>query len=129
MCLILTENSKLKIADEDIVCYKVMRKPLIPGRIYRSEYYNYPYEVGNLEDVGCISIVTNDEDESIVKEGFHSFAYKEDAYTYDENRHRFDEVSYTVVECTIPKGATYIKGMFMGYSSYASNKIICKKEV
>lgn len=146
MCLTLTEKSKLKTVEEDIICYKVVRK-LCPG-IYRSEFYAYLYETGTLNTSpfgDTITITTrprittyyrginfNFQDitgyEQVVERGFHSFTCKEDAYKYAE-RYRYSAVSYVVVKCTIPKGANYIEGMYSEYPNYVSNKIICLGEV
>lgn len=140
MCLTLTEKSEIKVAEEDIVCYKVVRR-LCSG-FYRSEYYGYLYETGILDKsaFGNITITTrpcittyrsanfNQQViagyEQVVERGFHSFTCKEDAYKY-----RYSAVSYVVVKCIIPKGANYIEGMCSEYPNYVSNKIICLGEV
>ena len=144
MCLTLTEKSEIKVAEEDIICYKVVRR-LCSG-VYRSEYYGYLYETGILDKsaFGDITITTrpcittyrsinfNYQDitgyEQVVERGFHSFTCKEDAYKYAE-RYRYSAVSYVVVKCIIPKGANYIEGIYGEYPNYVSNKIICLGEI
>jgi hypothetical protein len=144
MCLTLTENSEIKVAAEDIVCYKVVRK-LCLG-LYRSEFYAYLYGVGTLNaSVFGVTITTRPyivyqsitgrcvaDYEQVVERGFHSFTCKEDAYKYAEyaaSRIILDDINMVVVKCTIPKGATYIEGMYEKYPNYVSNKIICVEEV
>jgi hypothetical protein len=145
MCLTLIENSEIKAAEENIVCYKVVQR-LQPG-IYRSEFRDYIYNAGALNYMlngglvvttcpvityparyskACTSIA--DKEWRFVERGFHSFTCKEDAYKYNADIHVCSS-SYVVVKCVIPKGANYVEGTYMGYLNYASDKIICVKEV
>jgi len=149
MCLTLTENSKLKVAEEDIVCYKVVLRQY--SGVYRSEFYAYLYETGvlNKHPFGDITITTlprittyrsanfNQQViagyEQVVERGFHSFTCKKDAYKYAGcviNR-MFHGISkdVVVVKCIIPKGANYIEGTYSEYPNYVSNKIICLGEI
>ncbi len=137
MCLTLNEKSEIKTAKEDIVCYKVARKDIdwrsrkdvdwcfvspFRGMIYKfGELYST--SIGHPRKIGSIKIIN---------EGFHSFTCKEDAYKYAEyaaSRIILDDINMVVVKCTIPKGATYIEGMYEKYPNYVSNKIICVEEV
>lgn len=147
MCLTLTENSKLKVAEENIICYKVVRR-LYSGA-YRSEFYAYLYETGTLNEVfgdpititTCPRITTyrsanfNQQViagyEQVVERGFHSFTCKEDAYRYVKIAagRVLGKITTVVVKCIIPKGANYIEGTYEEYPNYVSNKIICLGEV
>lgn len=129
MCLTLTENSKLKVAEENIICYKVAIKDIerdcfmtpFRGMIYKlgklySTLMGYPRKIGSIK---------------IINEGFHSFTCKEDAWKCA----KYDVTTFegannmVVVKCIIPKGAVYIEGMFVAYPNYVSNKIICLGEI
>lgn len=146
MCLTLTENSKLKVAEENIICYKVVHR-LQPG-IYMSEFYNYLYETGtlNVSPFDDTTITTRPcitgyrsikfdyrviGYEQIVERGFHSFTCKEDAYKYAKivASRVLGEITTVVVKYIIPKGANYIEGTYEEYPNYVSDKIICVKEV
>lgn len=142
MCLTLTEKSEIKVVEEDIICYKVVRKVCLG--LYRSEFYAYLYDVGTLNaSVFGVTITTKpyiiyqstgqgiSGYEQVVERGFHSFTCKEDAYKYAEyaTDRILGDINMVVVKCTIPKGATYIEGMYKEYPNYVSNKIICLGEV
>lgn len=150
MCLTLTEKSEIKVAEEDIVCYKVVRR-LCSG-VYRSEYYGYLYETGILDKSAfgdTITITTRPRittyqsinyldigveisgHERVVERGFHSFTCKEDAYKYVKiaASRVLGEITMVVVKCIIPKGANYIEGTYEEYPNYVSNKIICLEEI
>jgi hypothetical protein len=136
MCLTLNEKSEIKTAKEDIVCYKVARKDIdwrsrkdvdwcfvspFRGMIYKfGELYST--SIGHPRKIGSIKIIN---------EGFHSFTCKEDAYKCNAEfeAKTFCSTNMVVVKCIIPKGATYIEGMFVEYPNYVSNKIICLGEV
>lgn len=138
MCLILTENSEIKVAKEDIVCYKVVRKTDLG--LYESEFYIYPYTMGTLNtSVPGITINTFYHGISgcitgykpVVETGFHSFTCKKDAYEYAvcaANR-MTNKIHMVVVKCIIPKGANYIEGIYEVYPNYVSDKIICLGEI
>ena len=64
------------------------------------------------EDETYTSKLNKDEDE--IHEGLHTFQNKADMVTLNREY---------VAECVIPKGSKYYTGTFMGYSSYASNKL------
>lgn len=128
MCLTLTEHSKLKVAEEDIVCYKVAIKDN-DGDCFVTPFRGMTYKLGELystsigwpRKIGSINIIN---------EGFHSFTCKEDAYKCAKfEAPTFEGTNMVVVKCIIPKGANYIEGMFVQYPNYVSNKIICEKEV
>ena len=140
MCLIVSENSEIKVAEENIVCYKVVYK-LFPG-IYESEFYAHLYTRSSLnkmlDDVLAITqTCTTYKDslgrsftryDNVIERGFHSFTCQEDACQYAVDKYSHN-ASYVVVKCMIPKGANYIKGTYGKHPNYVSNKIICLEEL
>lgn len=140
MCLIVSTDTKVKIAQEDIVCYKIVKK--LPQRVnepqvYASEFMNFKYELGVLNNLGTsLAICTSSIGKYIVKDGFHSFTFHFDAYFQMKQylkrfSSRYDSYydTYCIVRCIIPKGAEYVEGFYNNCQSIVSNKIICKKEV
>lgn len=122
MCL--EKISEKIVATEDIVCYKQCRqmrdKKLIWNlkNIFRFKWildYDYTYktpfyymevELGKT----YTSVLQVDQDGTINK-GLHSYANK------------VDTGFYALIECVIPKGATYYKGIGLREPGYASDKL------
>lgn len=131
MCLTLTEKSEIKVAEENIICYKVVRK-LHPG-VYKSEFFGHLYVRAQLnkmsEDILSITPSCIINDQRTVEKGFHSFTCKEDAYKYKATRGNKSDVPYIVVKYIIPKGSKYIEGTYGEYPNYVSDKIICVQEI
>lgn len=115
MCLIINKNNIKPItAEQDIVCYKVLRK--LPNRdILNAPIYNFEYCFGMVygthkdyfEDIDIF-----DDEECLIEYGFHSFVELSDAVRFkgrllDTTRHSFD---FVVVNCTIPNGTSYYQG-------------------
>jgi len=123
MCLIV--NSELKVAQEDIVCYKVLRycEPLKSPFRGMAYLKNHLYELGKPLQV---------DSHHRINEGFHSIIRADDAKKlsddigyfyehYSENKH-----CCIVAKCIIPKGTVYAEGLFSygnKYHSYCSEKI------
>lgn len=141
MCLILGTNSEIKIAEENIVCYKVVCK-LFPG-VYESEFYAHLYIRGSLNKLLDDALVITQtyttyknslgqiftSSDNVVEKGFHSFTCQEDACQYAVEKYSYNDASYVVVKCMIPKGSNYIKGTYGKYPNYVSSKIICVEEL
>ena len=107
MCL-HTINPVVRVADCDIVCYKVVtssnKKQPKPGR-YKSIWYDFVYELNHTytEKEFCLG---RDEliydvfmREWLVNIGFHSFTYPNGNGPIDRGEFQ--------VKCIIPKGAVY----------------------
>lgn len=116
MCLTINKNNlKPVTAEQDIVCYKVLRK--LPNRnILNAPIYNFEYCFGMIysthEDYFC-DIDICDDGECLVEYGFHSFAELSDAVRFKERLLKFTrerEWEYVIVKCTIPNGACYYAG-------------------
>ena len=60
-----------------------------------------------------------------VREGLHTFTTKRQAIEFFKNSYipNSGNKIYVLVKCIIPKGASYYKGKFEGYSSIASDKL------
>lgn len=113
MCLI---NAKLRVAEEDIICYKVY---IVVNRNLLS-----PYRREKAPEEGIIATTrlgTIKSPNNVVYEGFHSFATLSDAV--DESSIWEDETT-VIVKCTIPKFSRYYKGIFSKHISYCSECII-----
>ena len=106
-----TKGSKIKIAKEDIICYKTVRRS---DNGYLSIYENFNYKC-NKEYSGkskwklFLRWLFNF---SITSEAYHSYTYINGGLT---------------VECVIPKGSLYLIDYYN--LEYCSTSIIIKKEL
>lgn len=128
MCLF--RQGKLRVADVDIISYKVVDSNL------KSQYYNFQYEVGKTYNkVWSKDFVKYcEEEDTIGGNAFHSSLDKNSAvWLYGENSH-YDPIDghqipqlgtgQILLKCVIPAGTIYFKGNF---SEIASEKIIIKE--
>jgi len=122
MCLDLNFfNIFSKTASEDIVCYKYLcTKPPRFMRNYTSSqgngktYYTpYKYMPVKIGTTYSSNILRQGLTVSIALHSFSSY----------ESLDKFREDDTVKVECLIPKGSKYYVGKFLGYESYASDKI------
>jgi len=135
MCLYSKEN-KLKAADQDIVCYKLVDK--MEGVGYKSPVmgFHIPQGVinGKLPYIAEQSSKDNENDYTcsignLFQFGpglIHTFKHqpKEIRY-YGEG----SQVNAKLFECIIPKGTKYVEGVDTSmYESYASEKIFFKRK-
>lgn len=144
MCLVITKFNKLKVAQEDIKCYKILFS-FCPDMFW-APYQNFTYELEKIYSTNmsvtydCNTIglsflryifynfFSDILDVKGVNQGFHSFVNLKDAI-----KGRNKDIDYkrlVVCECIIPKGSKYYKGKYLHYDGYASdsikiNKIIC----
>lgn len=129
MCLTPYANSDFKVADKDIVCYKVVEKRA--NGIYRSPYMRFEYVIRvSYKD----STKFDFKQRHRITEGmFHSYASWIDARKQckEWNRIYEPEISCRVLKCIIPKGSVYIIGFFGSrfISSYASREIKILEEL
>lgn len=118
MCLI---NAELKIAEKDIICYKVYVS--INGNLlspYRREKAPEKGIIATTYLGTIIPLIGNYNTPNMVREGFHSFANVSDAI----NAASIWEDDTVIVKCTIPKLSRYYEGVFGGRISYCSECII-----
>ena len=128
MCLYINQL-KPKIADKDIVCYKLVERTKIKG-IYKSSFQRFEYVIRQL--------YTNN-----IKIEFSHKLIKDKVlfgYSIEEGMfHSYASYLYPVIlsplpcgallKCIIPKGAYYFEGYFDDSPSYASSQIKILEEI
>ena len=125
MCLFIN-HLEPKIADKDIVCYKLVERTKIKG-IYKSKYQEFEYVIRQLYtnyfDIKYIDmLIKRRYSRFAIEEGmFHSYVNYLSAITVLPNR--------VALKCIIPKGAYYFEGYFGNYPSYASSQIKILEEI
>ena len=136
MCLVLTQLEP-KIADKDIICYKLVVKKA--NGIYNSLYRKFEYIIRRNykipETEKCI-LKENRFGVKILEEGvFHSFVREVDAFVdYQEQAnilisHYHFPMILSIIKCAIPKGAIYYMGSTNNMLSYASSQIKILEEI
>lgn len=113
MCL---KNAELRIAEKDIICYKVY---VVDGNLLSPYRREKAPEKGIIATTRLGTIIPP----NTVREGFHSFANLSDAIDVASIR----EDNTVIVKCTIPKLSRYYEGVFGGRISYCSECIILNK--
>ena len=129
MCLFIN-NLEPKIADKDIICYKLVKRTKIKG-IYKSSFLEFEYIIRQL--------YTNNLDirfaNKIIKHSFYKCFYMIEKGMF----HSYASNLYPVIlsplpncallKCIIPKGAYYFEGYFDESPSYASSQIKILEEI
>ena len=129
MCLV-TIQLEPKIADKDIVCYKLVKRTKIKG-IYKSSFQEFEYIIRQL--------YTNNLDIRFANKSIKRSFYK-CFYIIEEGMfHSYASYLYPVIlsplphgallKCIIPKGAYYYEGYFDDSLSYASSQIKVLEEI
>ena len=129
MCLVTTQLEP-KIADKDIVCYKLVKRTKIKG-IYKSNFQRFEYVIRQL--------YTNNLDIRFVNKNIKRYFYT-GFYKIEEGMfHSYVSHLYPVIlsplpncallKCIIPKGAYYYEGYFGDSLSYASSQIKILEEI
>ena len=125
MCLVTTQLEP-KIADKDIICYKLVKRTKIKG-VYKSNIQRFEYIIRQLYtnyfDIKYVDMLIKRRYNlsAIEEDMFHSYVNYLSAITVLPN--------LVVLECIIPKGAYYFEGYFGNYPSYASSQIRILKEI
>jgi hypothetical protein len=114
-------DKKHRIADDDIVCYKVVKK--ISDTHWKSIYYNYHYykTVGNGHANKPTDIEKLDKKYALEGGVFHS---------YSELKTAIDDLIWAdsvVVKCIIPKGTPYWQNQLK--KEYASIDLTVMEEI
>ena len=133
MCLDIN-HLKPKIADKDVVCYKLVKRTKIKG-IYKSNFQRFEYVIRQL--------YTNNLDirfaDKVIKNLCPSYPHL-GIYAVEEGMfHSYENHLYPVIlsplpncallKCIIPKGAYYFEGYFDESPSYASSQIKILEEI
>lgn len=136
MCLRVMKNAYVMVAQEDIVCYKVMLKSKDDGSLY-SLYRHAPYKEKELTFADLGEVERNFFGICEIHAGLHSFRFCCDAEKYCSDGRiyvtsgldRDKRCSTVIYKATIPKGAAYFKGIFDNHTSYVSNILILEELV
>lgn len=148
MCLYTTQKVP-KIAEKDIICYKVLEicnsewnlessrkrksKKTVLMSYFHSDFkwnidkhYRSKLVIIQRHVVTCFDSYNN-----LVSNAFHSYQTLESAKLFCRNiSYQSDMDPCAIVRCIIPKGAKYCEGMHSdGSDGYASNQIIMKEIV
>ncbi len=130
MCLRVEKDALKRIAQEDIPCFKVLRKNTYISP-YASESYVFGErkyaEIGKLLDFGYsrrLTILTGDlSNYMAIEQGLHTYVTREDANVYES-----EESIFVLCDAIIPKGAEYYEGkFFIDGKAYVSNRLIVNK--
>lgn len=128
MCLI-TNQLEPKIADKDIICYKLVKRTKIKG-VYKSSFQGFEYVIRqlytnniNIEFTHKLIRYSSFLRYSIEEGMFHS--YVSSLYPTRLNT----PPNWITLKCIIPKGAYYYEGYFGSLPSYASSQIKILEEI
>ena len=147
MCLYT--QKKPKIAEEDIICYKVLeirnpewgvesghncksKKTVLMSYFHSGFKWNIDKRYRSKLVIIQRQVVTCfDSCKYLVSNAFHSYQTLETAKLFCRNiSYQSDIEPCAIVRCIIPKGAKYCEGMHSdGSDGYASNQIIMKEIV
>ena len=128
MCLDIN-HLKPKIADKDIICYKLVKRTKIKG-IYKSNFQRFEYVIRQLytsnvdiEFIDKFIYYRNCVWYSIEEGMFHSYESYLSPVILSPLPH------CALLKCIIPKGAYYYEGYFDNSPSYASSQIKILEEI
>jgi hypothetical protein len=121
MCL--TVNTNLKIAEEDIKCYKVLLNTDL-----KSPYFDLPYEFNKVIEAKGESNYSNYKDVFLIGEGFLHTTEFYPTHTIKNIqvglRREKRKDSIGVYVCHIPKGTEYYAGECLDGNGFASKKLV-----
>lgn len=147
MCLVITKFNKLKVAQEDIKCYKILYKSHTIPNLLIAQYQTFGYRLGETYHTNMsvsydcstyglsffrhmfYDLFNSFLDVKGVNQGFHSYVKLKNAIEERNSNAPFKE-DMVICECIIPKGTKYYKGKYLCYNGYVSdsikiNQIIC----
>ena len=129
MCLDIN-HLKPKIADKDVVCYKLVKRTKIKG-IYKSSFQGFEYIIRQLY-INNLDIRFVNKN---MKRYFYTGFYKiEEGMFHSYVSHLYPVIlsplpNCALLKCIIPKGAYYFEGYFDDCPSYASSQIKILEEI
>ena len=128
MCLV-TIQLEPKIADKDIVCYKLVKRTKIKG-IYKSSFQGFEYIIRQLYTNNLNIRFAN---KSIKRSFYKCFYIIEEGMFHSYASNLYPILSplpwCALLKCIIPKGAYYYEGYFDNAPSYASSQIKILEEI
>ena len=128
MCLV-TIQLEPKIADKDIVCYKLVKRTKIKG-IYKSSFQGFEYIIRQLYTNNLDIRFAN---KSIKRSFYKCFYIIEEGMFHSYASNLYPILSplpwCALLKCIIPKGAYYYEGYFDNAPSYASSQIKILEEI
>ncbi len=133
MCL--QNPGELKIAEKDIIVYKIAMRyryphPGIMHKKFVAPFRQSQYTLGQVM-YSELEYIPDDYEEGgpIVEAGLHSFGnYKDAKAQCDGWNSPYSDFHY-VMHTYIPKGSRYYKGTYDGKVSYASDKIMIVRKM
>ena len=135
MCLDITKDPQLKVATEDIICYKVVRQsenmlitpyqlmPVEIGKTYISKLIEYDRALGSGKgiDVGLHSFATIKSARIEINDWSLYISVRANGKLFQRSS------DMIIIECVIPKGSSYYTGTFSieksEHESYASDTL------
>ena len=129
MCWV-TKQLEPKIADKDIICYKLVKRTKIKG-IYKSSFQGFEYIIRQLYTNNLDIRFAN---KSIKRHIYTCFYIIEEGMFHSYENHLYPVIlsplpHSALLECIIPKGAYYYEGYFDWSPSYASSQIKILEEI
>ena len=128
MCLFINQLEP-KIADKDIICYKLVKRTKIKG-IYKSSFQGFEYIIRQLY---TNNLDIKFADKSMKRSFYQSFCKIEKDMFHSYASNLYPILSplpwCALLKCIIPKGAYYFEGCFGDYPSYASSQIRILEEI
>lgn len=135
MCLYI--NSAAKVAEEDIICYKMLEECKLEGYPYKSPFIGHPIRaeimLGLYPYIGLgeKSIKSKFGEHPFISEGYiHAYKTLFDAEDMCNYCTKYFENHVRLFECKIPAGTEYYDGVDRNsISGYASERIVFVKEL
>lgn len=114
MCFYISrKHPELKIAERDIICWKLMLNCNrgYPTNHVESRYEGYLYQLGYhyREDLGFKTYFSCALNNEVIGRGIHSYSTRREANEYFKNDYSDRAI---IVECYIPKGSSYYYNEF-----------------
>ena len=125
MCFYLEKsNDKFKIADKDIICFKIVRKTNLKNT-FKSIHHNFLYKTKTLYAGLSFLVIKNCSNNDIIEN--YSKKIEQGYHSYYHNPQMISFTNLITIKCKIPIGAMYF------YNSetkeYVSNQIFVIGEV
>ena len=136
MCLLINQLEP-KIADKDIVCYKLVKRTKIKG-VYKSSFQEFEYVIRQLYtnniNYSFANKVIKKERIFISYMNYLEADFIEEGMFHSYVNHLYPAIlsplpNWALLKCIIPKGAYYFEGYFDESPSYASSQIKILEEI